>query len=186
MEILLHISVQWLSLEICITRVLRQFGPLTSYFKSLSMMFISLTVVHLKLTRRKIHNFKHNSFLFTDESQPRFRRLVDSFSNPMTEVYLLFFQSVLPVFSALNLLPQREKSSIFLLHGEVKCTGQPTLLPVCLFLIGSEVPFSVFHVSVLLTTNLQMRKFIKKLCARFMKPSALQGREIHDITYKDP
>ncbi|KAM3602702.1 uncharacterized protein V6R79_009311 [Siganus canaliculatus] len=119
MAILLHISVRWLSLDMCITRVLRQFGPLTSYFKSLN------------------------------ESQPRFRRLVDAFSNPMTEVYLLFFQSVLPVFSALNLLLQREKSSIFLLHGE-------------------------------------MAKFIKKLCARFMKPSALQGREASDIAYKDP
>ncbi|CAJ1061395.1 Hypothetical predicted protein [Xyrichtys novacula] len=88
METLLHISVRWLSLEMFITRVLWQSGPLTSYFKSLN------------------------------ESQPRFRRLVDAFSNPMTEVYLLFFQSVLPVFSALNLLLQRGKSSIFLLHGE--------------------------------------------------------------------
>ncbi|KAK1876551.1 E3 SUMO-protein ligase KIAA1586 [Dissostichus eleginoides] len=31
-----------------------------------------------------------------------------------------------------------------------------------------------------------MTKFIKKLCARFMKPSALQGRQVHDILYKDP
>ncbi|XP_034093505.1 uncharacterized protein LOC117560670 isoform X2 [Gymnodraco acuticeps] len=73
-----------------------------------------------------------------DEKQPRFRRLVDAFSNPLTEVYLLFYQATLPVFTLLNLLFQRERSSIFQLHGE-------------------------------------MRKFIKKLCARFMKPSALQG-----------
>ncbi|XP_039653059.1 uncharacterized protein LOC120557088 [Perca fluviatilis] len=119
MEMLLHISVRWLSLERCITRLLRQYGPLTSYFKSLN------------------------------EKQPRFRRLVDAFSKPLTEVYLLFFQATLPMFSTLNLLLQRERSSIFQLHGE-------------------------------------MTKFIMKLCARFMKPLALQGRQVHDILYKDP
>ncbi|KAK5899234.1 hypothetical protein CesoFtcFv8_008733 [Champsocephalus esox] len=119
MEMLLHISVRWFSLERCITRILRQYGPLTSYFKSLN------------------------------ENQPRFRRLVDAFSNPLTEVYLLFYQATLPVFTLLNLLLQRERSSIFQLHGE-------------------------------------MTKFIKKLCARFMKPSALQGQQVHDILYKDP
>ncbi|KAK1898498.1 Protein FAM200B [Dissostichus eleginoides] len=36
MEMLLHISMRWLSLERCITRILRQYGPLTSYFKSLN------------------------------------------------------------------------------------------------------------------------------------------------------
>ncbi|KAK0150738.1 hypothetical protein N1851_008145 [Merluccius polli] len=86
MEMLLHISVRWLSLERCITRMLRQYGPLTSYFKSLN------------------------------EKQPRFRRLVDAFFNPLTEVYLLFFQATLPMFSTLNLLFQRERSSIFQLH----------------------------------------------------------------------
>ncbi|KAJ4926803.1 hypothetical protein JOQ06_014549 [Pogonophryne albipinna] len=52
MEMLLHISVRWLSLERCITRILRQYGPLTSYFKSLN------------------------------EKQPRFRRLVFHLSAP--------------------------------------------------------------------------------------------------------
>ena len=31
--------------------------------------------------------------LFTDEKHPRFRRLLEAFSNPMTEVYLLFLPS---------------------------------------------------------------------------------------------
>nr|XP_033943812.1 uncharacterized protein LOC117449984 [Pseudochaenichthys georgianus] len=56
----------------------------------------------------------------TDEKQPWFRRLLEAFSNPMTEVYLLFYQATLPVFSTFNLLLQREKSSIFLLHDEEK------------------------------------------------------------------
>ncbi|CAM4573185.1 unnamed protein product [Leuciscus chuanchicus] len=100
MEMLLHISVRWLSLE-------------------------------------------------RYEKQPRFRRLVDAFSKPLTEVYLLFHQAMLPMFSTLNLLLQRERSSIFQLHGE-------------------------------------MTKFIMKLFARFMKPLALQGRQVHDILYMDP
>lgn len=133
-----------------------------------------------------MHKFKHNLFLFTDQNQPRFRRLVDAFSNLMTDVYLLFFQAVLPVFSTLNLLLQRERSSIFLLHGEVKCKGWPTLLPnMSAYSWLADKPLLI-HVSHLLTTNLQMAKFIKKLCARFMKPSALQGREVHDIANKNP
>ncbi|KAK1880620.1 N-(5'-phosphoribosyl)anthranilate isomerase [Dissostichus eleginoides] len=85
-------------------------------------------------------------FKSLNEKQPRFRRLVDAISNPLTEVYLLFYQATLPVFTILNLLLQRERSSIFQLHGE-------------------------------------MTKFIKKLCARFMKPATLNRLlEAGDIT----
>ncbi|XP_061584295.1 uncharacterized protein LOC133449178 [Cololabis saira] len=118
MEKLQHISIRWLSLERCLTRLLQQYEPLTSYFKSLN------------------------------EKQPRFRRPVDAFSNPLTEVYLLFYQATLPAFSTLNLLLQREKSSIFLLHEE-------------------------------------MTKFIRKLCAKFLKLAALQNQGVHEIQYKD-
>lgn len=38
MEVLLHISVRWLSLERCVTRILRLYEPLASYFKSASMV----------------------------------------------------------------------------------------------------------------------------------------------------
>ncbi|XP_061571349.1 uncharacterized protein LOC133424833 [Cololabis saira] len=89
MEMLLHIPVRWLGLEMCITQILRQYGPLTSHFKSLN------------------------------EKQPRFRRLVEAFSNSLTEVYLQFLRATFPVFTTLNLLLQREKSSIFQLHEEM-------------------------------------------------------------------
>ncbi|KAK5935423.1 hypothetical protein CgunFtcFv8_020787 [Champsocephalus gunnari] len=89
LEILMHVSIPWLTLERCLTRILQQYEPLASYFKS------------------------------SDEKQPRFRRLLEAFSNPMTEVYLLFYQATLPVFSTFSLL-QREKSSIFLLHDEIR------------------------------------------------------------------
>ncbi|XP_045078650.1 uncharacterized protein LOC121574295 [Coregonus clupeaformis] len=46
-------------------------------------------------------------------------RLVQTFTDPMTEVYLLFFQGTVPTFTSFNLLLQREQSSIFLLHDEM-------------------------------------------------------------------
>ncbi|KAK6313957.1 hypothetical protein J4Q44_G00154160 [Coregonus suidteri] len=49
----------------------------------------------------------------------RFKRLVQTFTDPMTEVYLLFFQATVPTFTSFNLLLQREQSSIFLLHDEM-------------------------------------------------------------------
>ncbi|XP_076867954.1 uncharacterized protein LOC143518920 isoform X2 [Brachyhypopomus gauderio] len=55
----------------------------------------------------------------TDEKQPQFKRLAGAFSNPMTEVYLLFYQATLPTFTCLNLLLQREKPSVFLLYEEM-------------------------------------------------------------------
>ncbi|KAK0132611.1 hypothetical protein N1851_032479 [Merluccius polli] len=83
----------------------------------------------------------------TDDKQPRFRRLVEAFSDPITEVYLLFYQATFPVFSTFNL--EREKSSIFLLNDE-------------------------------------MRGFIRKLLSKFLKPTALQHRELHEIRFKEP
>lgn len=119
MEVLMHMSVRWLSLEKCLTRILQQYDSLAEYFKS------------------------------SDNKQTRFRRLVESFSDPITEVYLLFYQAVFPVFSTLNLLLQRERSLTHLLHDE-------------------------------------MKSFIRKLMSRFLKPAAMQKREIHEICFKDP
>ncbi|KAF3854623.1 hypothetical protein F7725_022678, partial [Dissostichus mawsoni] len=34
LEILMHVSIRWLSLERCLTRILQQYEPLASYFKS--------------------------------------------------------------------------------------------------------------------------------------------------------
>ncbi|XP_041755489.1 uncharacterized protein LOC121583376 isoform X2 [Coregonus clupeaformis] len=55
MEVLLHISVRWLSLERCVTRILRLYEPLASYYKS------------------------------ANENQARFKRLVQTFTDPMTK-----------------------------------------------------------------------------------------------------
>ncbi|XP_063058610.1 uncharacterized protein LOC134452176 isoform X2 [Engraulis encrasicolus] len=119
MEILLQISVRWLSLERCINRIVKLYQPLASFFKTANL------------------------------TQARIRRLQEAFSNPMTEVHLLFYQATIPAFSSLNFLLQREQPSIYLLYDE-------------------------------------MVNFIRKLCARFMVPAALQSpQEPHSIAFKE-
>ena len=55
---------------------------------------------------------------FAEEKQTtaRAKRLVDKFSNPATEVYLLFLQCVISKFDKANLVLQREQASIHLVH----------------------------------------------------------------------
>lgn len=77
-KIIKHVSTRWLSLEKAVTRILQQYASLKSYFLS------------------------------EDEPVSRFKRIQTAFSNPMTEVYLMFYQSALQVFIQLNLFLQRE------------------------------------------------------------------------------
>ena len=83
-------STRWLSLESAVTRLLRLYQALKSYFLSESA------------------------------SQPRFHRLKRAFEDPMTEIYLLFFQSILPVFTRINLLFQRSDPCIHLIHSQIR------------------------------------------------------------------
>ena len=80
------ISTRWLCLELCINRELRKYIGLKSYFLS--------------------EQFADN----------RFRRLRSAYEDPMTEVYLLFYQAILPVFTTFNKLLQREEPLIYRLH----------------------------------------------------------------------
>ena len=94
-----HVITRWLSLELAVERVLKQFVSLKSYFRS------------------------------ENEVQPRFKRLHDLFEDPMTEVYLLFFQSVLPCFTQTNKSLQREEPLVHCL--------QPQLLSLYKKILGS-------------------------------------------------
>lgn len=85
-KIIKHVSTRWLSLEIAIERCLKQYPSLKSYFLSNS------------------------------EPQARFHRLHKAFENPMTEIHLLFMQSVLPIFTNANRFLQREEPLIHLLR----------------------------------------------------------------------
>lgn len=84
-----HITTRWLSLERAVERTLMQYSSLKSYFASES------------------------------ESQPRFHRLQQSFGDPMTEIYLLFFQSILPCFTHMNQLLQREEPLVHILQPQL-------------------------------------------------------------------
>ena len=44
-------------------------------------------------------------------------RLKKRFSDPMTKVYLLFYQAILPVFTSVNLMLQRTALMIYLVRG---------------------------------------------------------------------
>ena len=88
-EVVRYISVRWLSLDKAVNRILQLYESLKSYFRSEA------------------------------ESQARFKRLLNLFEDPMTEVYLLFYQSVLPTFMHTNLLLQREDPSIFLVADTI-------------------------------------------------------------------
>ena len=85
-QVIKHVSTRWLSLESAIECILKQYSPLKSYFLSIS------------------------------EQQARFKRLKKSFNNPMTEIYLYFYQSVLPTFTNFNQLLQRSDPCIFLVY----------------------------------------------------------------------
>ena len=89
-EVVAHVSTRWLSLEKAVNRILQLYEALVSYFKSNS------------------------------ESQARFKRLNVCFSKPITEVYLLFFQSVIPSFTKLNQLLQRESPSIYMIFSQIR------------------------------------------------------------------
>lgn len=89
-EIVRYVSVRWLSLERAVYRILQLYSSLQSYFKSES------------------------------ESQARFKRLAGTFEEPMTEVYLLFYESVLPTFTHVNLFLQREDTSIYLVADVIR------------------------------------------------------------------
>ena len=84
-----HVSTWWLSLEIAVQRSLKQFPSLTSYFKS------------------------------ENEQQARFKRFQTAFDDPMTEVYQLFFQSIMPSFTHCNQFLQREEPLIHVLQPQL-------------------------------------------------------------------
>lgn len=89
-KVLKHISTRWLSLELAIDRVLKQHDALRSYFLS------------------------------EDKTGARFVRLNTNFVNPMIEVYLLFFSSILLVFTSFNKFMQREDPCIYILASQMQ------------------------------------------------------------------
>ena len=88
-KILKHVSTRWLSLERCVQRTLEKYSGLKSYFLSEE---------------------------FADH---RFSRLQDAFTNPLTEVALLFHHASIPLFNNFNKLLQSEEPIIHMLHDSM-------------------------------------------------------------------
>lgn len=89
-QVVKHVSTRWLSLEYAVDRTLLQYPGLKSYFLS------------------------------SDESQARFQRLKQHFEDPTTEIYLMFFQAIFPVFTTLNKFLQRETPCVHLLYDKLE------------------------------------------------------------------
>lgn len=83
-------SVRWLNLESVVLRLLKQYAALKSYFESEE-----------------------------ECEQDRLCRLKKRFADPMTEVYLLFYQAILPVFTSADLMFQRTAPMIHLVRGSL-------------------------------------------------------------------
>ena len=66
-------------------------------------------------------------FMSEDESTARFQRLKKWFENPMTEIYLLFFQSILPTLNCTNKFLQRDEPLIHLLQPHLLSLVQKVL-----------------------------------------------------------
>ena len=79
------VSTRWLCLEMCVNRELKKFKGLKSYFLS--------------------ENFPGGN---------RFKHLKNNYSDNMTEIYLLFYQAVLPCFTNLNKIFQREEPPVYI------------------------------------------------------------------------
>lgn len=89
-EVVKYISVRRLCLERCLDKELNKYVALTS------------------------------NFFFEQEHEARFQRLSAAFSEPMTEVYLMFFQSAITMFSNFNRFLQREDPLIYLMHAQME------------------------------------------------------------------
>ena len=82
-EIIKFISTCWMCFEMCINRELKKYECLKSYFVSAS------------------------------GAGHHLRRLKNAFRDPILEIYLLFYQEVLPVFTTFSKYLQREDPLIY-------------------------------------------------------------------------
>ena len=101
-QILKHINVRWLSLERAVERILKQHAGLQSYFLSEDA---PATGSNSEWSGRKR--------FFKDSLK---KSLKKSFKDPMTEIYVMIFLSVLPTFTTTGLLLQRENPCTYLIH----------------------------------------------------------------------
>ena len=89
-EFIKYVSTRWLFLERCVNRELKKYAGLKSYLLS-----------------EGLHD-------------KRFKRLEESYKDPMTELYLLFFQSSIVTFTNFNKFLQREEPLIYSIYDHIQ------------------------------------------------------------------
>ena len=115
-EIVKHATTRWLSLERAVSRILQQYAALTSYCLSEG------TLVHwIYASIKLIYSYKLSldHAICLDDAAPRFKRLQALFLKPMSEIHLLFYQSVLQLFIHFNMFLQREDPLIPVLYDQM-------------------------------------------------------------------
>ncbi len=100
-QILDFCSTRWLCMQAIIRRIIDMYEPLQSYFRSSGQ-----------------------------EDKSRFERLKNTFDDPMTILYLHFYNHALPVFDSLNLLLQRQDPQIHRLQTCMQCFVKKCLLRI--------------------------------------------------------
>ena len=106
-------QTRWLSLEMCVNRLLEQLDALVSYFRS------------------------------TDERSSSIQRISTSLEKPLTKVYLMFLSSALQVINAFNKLMQIQAPTVHFLHREVQSFVKKLLLRFMLPSVVQETQVSL-------------------------------------------
>ncbi len=99
-NVIKHVSTRWLSLGRCIERTLKQWDSLESYFLS-------------------YFDLPHDPEDQTNDNTNQEKRLVKAFKDPLTKLYAMFIQSVIPIFDSFNTFLQSEAPLIHMLY---QCT----------------------------------------------------------------
>ena len=98
-KILKFHNIRWLGLCTCIERTLKLYTSLSSYFRSRNLEMQE-----------------------GEKAVSRLNRLIDAFSSPLTEVYCMFLDGVLPALTNLNLLLQRSDPIVHIMYDALFST----------------------------------------------------------------
>ena len=108
-KVIKHVSTRWLSLGKCLERTLMQWDSLESYFLS----YFDLDADPAEQD--------------PNEKPSREKRLVKAFKDPITKLYAMFVQSVIPLFDSFNTFLQAEEPFIHVLYQSTMRLPEPLL-----------------------------------------------------------
>ena len=113
-KILKHVSTRWLTLELTVDRTLRVYPGLKSYFGSEG----TVISIYNCTTRYKVDYYYYYA-TYAEVAGVRFDRLQKAYTDPMTEVFLMFYQASLQLFISMNKFLQREDPLIAVLAEQL-------------------------------------------------------------------